>query len=337
MMKRFAASILALALALLLAPAGAAAKSSFTYSDNGDGTLTLTAYTGTATKVNIPAEDHGKPVTAIGIRAFFQNRTAKTVNVPQGVLAIGTMAFAQSRVRTVNLPEGLQTIGDHAFSGADRLTALQLPEGLIDISAYALMGCTQLQTVGIPATLRQIPPELFDSLSMLESITVAEGNPKFESRDGALVQKATGTLYRVPPNNGKTRYAVPEGLVAVGSNAFHQCEGLTEVTLPASVTEVTPGAFDGCKRLAAIVPAKGNAVYEAVDGVLFEKATHTLHTYPLGRAGWRYTVPEGTLAIANFAFSYSELRELNIPPSVTQIGHDAFKASSIDFINMLGR
>lgn len=336
-MKRFTATIVALLLLALLLPAGAAAQSSFTFSDNGDGTLTLTAYTGSATKVNIPATDNGMPVTAIGTRAFFQNRTAKTVNVPVGVLSIGTMAFAQSLVRTVNLPEGLQTIGDHAFSGADSLQKLALPEGLIDVSASAFIGCTQLRSISIPSTLRQIPPELFESLAGLQSIQVAAGNEKYTDMGGMLVQRSTNTLCRVPRGGGKGAFAVPEGIAAIGPCAFHQCLGLTEITLPASVTEISPGAFDGCAALAAIKPVKANPVYEAVDGVLFETATRTLHTYPLGRPGGRYTVPDGTLAIADFAFSYSTLYELTIPASVTLIGHDAFKAGSIPYVNIQTR
>ena len=49
---------------------------------------------------------------------------------------------------------------------------------------------------------------------------------------------------------------IPDGVVAIGSLAFHGCASLTDVTIPDSVKSVGVGAFRGCMGLSSIsVPA----------------------------------------------------------------------------------
>lgn len=109
----------------------------------------------------------------------------------------------------------------------------------------------------------------------------------------------------------------------------------TTLIIPASVTEIEPGAFGNCPMLEEFIVEEGNPVYMAIDGVLFSKADRRLVCYPAGKSGHTYEIPEGTTAIDDVAFSsriYREgknpiaepLERIVIPDSVTQIGMYAF-------------
>jgi hypothetical protein len=336
-MKRFMGFLLAAILVLLPLAAGAETGEDFTFSDNEDGTVTLTRYTGSQQNVTIPAAYGGKRVTVIGNRAFFQNRTMQRVTVPEGVVSIGTMAFAQSAVADVRLPVGLQTLGDNVFNGARNIEAIDLPEGLTDISQYALTGCDGLRAIHLPSTLENVPPALFEQLTYLRKITVATANRVFADWDGVLVQTTTMTLWRVPQNLRVTKYAVPEGILAIGECAFHQCIRFTAVTLPASVKSVGYGAFIHCSKLAGIKVNTGNKSLGSLQGVLYEKATATLHTYPAGKNATRYTVPKKLKAIGNHAFNGCTFQSLVVPASVTYIAKDAFTGAEIRNLRFMGK
>ena len=66
--------------------------------------------------------------TAIGEEAFFGDSSLSAVSLPDGLLSIGTRAFAQSGVTSVNLPDTLTFIADDAFDNTP-VTTLTVNEG----------------------------------------------------------------------------------------------------------------------------------------------------------------------------------------------------------------
>ena len=104
-----------------------AGKLPFTYSVADSG-VTITAYTGTDVNVAIPATIDGKPVVAIGDKAFLNNKT----------------------VQSVVVPEGVKEIGWFAFSGCIALGAINLPASISSISYGAFENCPQALTVFSP-------------------------------------------------------------------------------------------------------------------------------------------------------------------------------------------
>ena len=61
----------------------------------------------------------------------------------------------------------------------------------------------------------------------------------------------------------------------------------------------------GCRSLSEISVDQANAIYSSIDGVLFDKTTGILITYPGGKEDLNYEVPSNVTLIANDAFRSS--------------------------------
>ena len=103
-------------------------------------------------------------------------------------------------------------------------------------------------------------------------------------------------------------------VTSIGDHAFHDCTGLTSVSIPLSVTSIGYEAFEGCNNL----PVIDNIRYAGyTDSYLIEAVDKTLSSY---------TIEEGTKWIGEWAFySCKGLTSIEIPYSVTSIGNGAFE------------
>lgn len=118
---------------------------------------------------------------------------------------------------------------------------------------------------------------------------------------------------------------LPEHLSYISAYAFQGCGKLKSVTLPASVTELNPEAFNG-SALREINVSSGSSAFCSVNGVLFSKDKKTLLRYPCGNEAKSYTIPSGVKAIADYAFYGCEnLTSITIPDGVISIGNNAFE------------
>ena len=217
--------------------------------------------------VAVPSSLGGFPVVGIGKYAFYNCYELEGVTIPEGVTAIGKYAFdVCSKLEGVTIPEGVAAIGEGAFSNCPKLDSVTIPESVTAIGQYAFQWCDGLKSVHI-------------------SNLTAWCQIKFDYYANPLRQ--AHELYL----NGErvTKLIFPEGLKAVGTEAFAGCSGLTEVTIPDGVTIIGNRAFSGCSGLTEV------------------------------------TIPNGVTAIGNAAFSgCSGLTEVTLPNGVTTIGDSAF-------------
>ena len=111
----------------------------------------------------------------------------------------------------------------------------------------------------------------------------------------------------------------------IGNDAFYGCESLTAVTLPIGLTSIGENPFRSSDLLAKINVSPDDPVFAQIDGVLYAKATKTLISYPAGKEGNSFAVPDGILAIGDRAFSLcSSLTTVTLPEGLTSIGDSAF-------------
>lgn len=180
-------------------------------------------------------------------------------------------------------------IGPYAFVGHQTLTALTLPQGLKTIGEAAFYACDKLKKVILPDSLLLIEDKAFSNCPASCDIKL------------------------------------PEGLLIIGYGVFYQCGSLSSLTLPGSLTVIQQGAFGANDKLQAFEVSPDNPVFEALDGVLFDKKSKTLLSYPAGKPGLTYTVPPGTLSVGDFSFIQTpSLEEITVMEGVETIGEAAF-------------
>jgi len=238
-----------------------------------------------------------------------------TIVVEDGVLSIGSYAFANSGVQSVTIGKDVTFIGAYAFSLCRSLSAVTIPSEVKTISEGTFSGCFSLSSVNITDNVEVIDTKAFESCTTLETLSLPSGLKSI----GNLSFKSTGL----------EAISIPEGATSIGCNAFDSCDKLVNVSIPSTVTFIGDFAFLGCSKLASLVVGDGNAKYKTDDNVLFNQDGSVLVLYPEGKEDATYTVPDSVGTIKEYAFTNAKiLNELTIKANVKKINKNAFESCS---------
>ena len=116
--------------------------------------------------------------------------------------------------------------------------------------------------------------------------------------------------------SGLTSLTLPAGITEISSYAFSSCSGLTSLTLPAGITSIGDDAFYGCSGLTSITIPNG---VTQIDKNAFRDCTGLTSL----------TLPANIKRIGESAFkNCSRLTSLNLPAGITTIGSSAFYGCS---------
>ena len=208
----------------------------------------------------------------------------------------------------------------------------------------AFANCSQMQSIVIPKNVQAVGGGIFYYCDALESVTVDEENPYFDSRGcNAIFETATNTLL-----DGCKTSVIPEGVTAISYMAFYHVHGMGTLTLPSTVTSLGLGCFFGMmdieeltipesvtsigdealgnmNELSSLVVEEGNPVYDSRNNcnAIIETATNTLIS------GCKTSIIPGTVtAIGYCAFDSTPLQKVTIPASVEEIDELAFRLCS---------
>ena len=155
--------------------------------------------------------------------------------------------------------------------------------------------------------------------------SIVSGNSDFVIEGGVLKQ------YTGPGGD----VVIPEGVTAIGWNAFSDCTGVTSVTIPEGVTELDVGAFDGCTGLTSVtIPASVRKMYAfcfrdciGLTSVVIPEGVTSMEdgAFQDCTGLTSVTIPAGVKTIGRETFSgCTGLTSITIPESVTEVGTDAF-------------
>jgi len=180
---------------------------------------------------------------------------------------------------------------EHSFT-------LVIPEGVKWLSDDVFWCCHNADVIYFPASLTDIPEGCFDHVHA--EFIVAEGNPRYEMRDGFLIDKQENAIvYTTPECRGKPIPAVrrigsssmdnwgttwgqdvviPEGVEEIGSFAFYDWE-FGHVTLPQSLRLIETEAFCVVITEPVVIPAsvelvQRGAFFDEVSLIVTSDSTH---------------------------------------------------------------
>ncbi|MDR2718030.1 MAG: leucine-rich repeat domain-containing protein [Treponema sp.] len=134
---------------------------------NRSGGITVTGYRGTEKNVVIPETIGGLPVTIIGNKAFYR-RDISAVTIPETVLIIEPLAFAENQLQSAVIA-GCTSIGYEAFAG-NQLSDVVFSERLSSIGPRAFIN-NKLSSITLPGKITNIGKDAFTG-NTLTSITV---------------------------------------------------------------------------------------------------------------------------------------------------------------------
>ncbi len=171
--------------------------------------------------------------------------------LPETVAVIGKNAFKNSRVRRVDLPESVETLEEGCFEGlqadAIHIKGTRMPKNIAD-TGYT--GKVLFQDSDYDICLKRGMFAFKDTdmtFGVMDEngaeIPEKTGLCRYDEERRILVYADQPEKLAGIPLDTYGRYAVSEGIAAIGANAFAGAEGLREVELPATVTELGAGSL----------------------------------------------------------------------------------------------
>lgn len=209
--------------------------------------------------------------------------------IPEGITAIGYMAFAGTPITTITIPNGVDRIDAAAFSQCDSLYSVSIPNSVIVIGEKAFNLCEKLRTIVIPDSVTSILKEAFRGCTNLESVTIGSS------------------------------------VGSIGDMAFYNCTSLENLIIPASVTSIGEMAFEHCSSsLQSITVDADNPNYYSEGNCLIELASKTLIVGCVNSQ-----IPQDIKIIESSAFyACTGITGIEIPKSVQEFGWGAFRNCS---------
>ena len=216
----------------------------------------------------------GDEITAIGAFAFYGLYELEWITIPESVTSIGKYAFKYCEsLESLTIPNRVTFIGEGAFDCCEGLTSITIGEGVTSIGERAFSLCESLESVTIPNSVIAIGKYAFASCESLMSVTIGEsvtsiGNGAFgackslEKFEGKWASEDNRCLIvndtlRFFAQGGMPSYSIPNGVTAIGNDAFVRCTALESVTIPPSVTSIGNDAFDWCEALESVTIGEG--------------------------------------------------------------------------------
>ena len=281
------------------------------------------------------------------------------IYLPDSLRSIGDGVFSGCAGLTMaDLQDNVESIGRGAFLCCDRLVQLELPAGLKTLGDFAFADCAQLASVRFNgAGVTRLPDRVFCGCSSLSRLVLPEGITAIGKRAFAKCEALTNLWFAAPLTalgdyafescakltgvdlsasyvptglfagcTELTWFNVPDGAARIAFGAFLGA-GITGLSIPASVTEIEPGALYQVHGSVSL--DEENTAYRLIDGSLYTADGKTLLAYfpadPYAEEPQTdFTVPDGVEVIAAYALAESGLTRVTLPDSLQRIDAYAF-------------
>ena len=223
-------------------------------------------------------------------------------------------------------------IGDRAFQNRTDLRTVMIPDSLEKIEFEAFYNCINLKIVDLSSNLTTIGYDVFGNCKSISKIEIPKSLKKFDGTWGSGTNLSYGAFGGC--SNLKT-VNFEAGSTIVCAALFMGCDGIEEIELPDTITEIGDSAFKNCKNLDRITMNNG---IEILESSAFEDC-FSLTTI---------NIPNTVKAISNSTFQdctsltevhlsnilkeipastfsgCKKLTTINFPSTLTTIGNSAF-------------
>lgn len=304
------------------------------------------------TEVTIPA------TVTNAIRPFTYAHALEKVTFEEGRTEIPQGILASTSVKTVVIPDSVTKICDGAFDGCG-IEEIHLPSGVNYIGRRAFTGCRNLKVLDIPDKIDFIGDYSFAETPSLESLTVPEtwsfdpeGNNFFYG-SGIKEVTFTGTREVIPKyicNRCENLETInyPEGVKTIDDGAFQWCFALKDPKLPDTVENINYLAFQMCKSMDHLdlpenLTTIGMNAFQSLYSLKYLYVPHDINNTPEMRDTTVFyssgietlEFAEGVTYIGAMTGGLSELVDIRISDTVTQIGTRAFDGDAkLSYINI---
>ena len=285
-------------------------------------------------------------MTDLGDGAFSGQNNLKENVFPDSIVSIGGRAFEGcSSMTDFKMPSGVTDIGDYAFADCSNLYNITIAEMTQSLGNNVFSGCTRLSTLFVSENNPYYASQdgILYNKDKTELIICPEGNRSF-----TIPSEVIRIRERAFENNGIAGIFIPSGVTVIGDSAFSCCESLKHIWFNGSEEQwntVEKGEnWDyGTPEDLAVHFNEGEDFLDAgawgeVTWVLDSEGTLTvsgngrmnnggMRTEPWYK--WKETITRvviesGITYIGDHVFSDSNLTDVSIAETVTEIGESAF-------------
>ncbi|MBQ3219210.1 MAG: leucine-rich repeat domain-containing protein [Clostridia bacterium] len=299
-------------------------------------------YNGDSKDVVIPSVYNEKPVTCIGVRAFKNCHSLTSIAIGCRITSIGDYAFLYcDSLTNIEFPDSVTSIGNGVFGFCYDLVSVRMSKNLTSIGDSAFSWCDSLTNIEIPNSVISIGHSAFPVNDNL--IYNIENNLKYLGNENNKYLYLAGTIsddikYAMINSNCRfigncafddcnylTSIEIPNSVTSIDTWAFLCCGSLTKVSLGENLTTIGNDPFSSCISLISIEVAKSNGNYKTIDGNLYSKDGEILIRYAMGKTASSFTIPNCVTSIGGSAFGdCGNLSKVIISDSVTSIEDYAF-------------
>lgn len=195
-------------------------------------------------------------------------------------------------------------------------TSYDIPEGVESIDSFTFTNAKYLETVTIPSSVKYISSYTFNT-----SILTCD-----ETVDG-LVYIGDALIEDI--GEEMTVAKIREGTRIVAEGVGYYDNIVYEI--PESLEFISDNL---CTSASAFIVDENNNYFADIDGVLFNKDKSILITYPGAREDSSYVIPAGVKEIADYAFSYSDIKQVELPDGLERVGASAFSGTKLQAVEL---
>ncbi len=291
---------------------------------------------------------------------------------------VASNAFSNKNLTSVVIPNAVGMIEDSAFNGCNNLERMTLPfigsnsngtssmnfgsifgapssndnenyvpnslkevifTGGSTIETHAFDGCSNLIKVVLPSSITSIKCGAFEDCKKLESITI----PFIGTSLNTVLGTNFGYIFGATSSTYNQNY-VPSSLKEVtilnapkiDISAFSNCNNITNIVLPSNITKISSGAFSHCDSLTSVYYEGTIENWCTINFISSSSNPMSIasHFYLKNNNEWQelrsIDIPNTITQIGNYQFyGFKNALSLVLPQGIVSIGENAFKDTKI--------